>query len=283
MKFSKKEREELKNLSMQLFGSSSKWQKLLKASEFRAVLETKENPLAKKYVSLGNSKKEESTGTVLTLEKAINKGYFKSEKGQKILEEINARPVKQVSSRQPTFEELRDSLIDNIDIQKLAMCDQHEMATIVAYRLIKDILKMTILLDITEEERPSFNQILATLPEDLQERIKKLVPEKDQEKNPSAYPVNGLEMIKEMVYALKDMDAAAKEYVSILNEKNITKSSNQNLIEGLPIDQYINQMRRKTNALKKYMQLKPEYYKEKQKRELAKQQKASEEVTSTQE
>lgn len=251
MRFSKQERKILNDLSMQLFGSSSKWQKLLNVPEFRVVIGVEENPNAQKYVSLANSKKNGSSGTVIRLEKAIEKGLFKSEKGEKNLEEIMSKNVKNVKSRTPTFEELRDALIDNIDIQKLSMCDKHELATIVAYRIIKNTLNLTIVLDITEEEKVDFDQILSSLPEELQEKIKKYIPDKDQEKNPNALPINGLEMIKEIVYALKDMDMATNEYLNILNEKVIVKKTNPDIVDNLPLNQYINKLRRNYNKTKK--------------------------------
>jgi hypothetical protein len=271
MKFSKQERQELNKLSMQLFGSSSKWQKLLSKPEFRVIIETKEDETATKYVSLNNSRKQNSFGTILTLKKAIAMGLFKSEKGQEILNSINEKKVKKVLSREPSFEELKTMLIDNIDIQKLAMCDEHELATIVAYRLVHNSLNMTVVFDITEEEAPFVENIVASLPYELQERVRKLIPTKDAEKNPNALVIKGLETVKEISYILKNMEDAEKDYISLMEEKQIPRQKKQNIIEGLKIEEYISSQRRKINARLKDMQIRPEYYKKKEEKRKLKQ------------
>jgi len=267
MNLTKAQRDELNNLSLQLFGVSSKWQSLLSRPEFRVVTETIETQDAPKFVSLSNSKKNRS-GTVITLAKAIAKGVFKGEKGEELLKKINETPVRKVQSREPTFEELRQSMIDNLDLQKLGRLSLDELATVVAYRLVNNSLGFSVQLEVREADQAGYDEILGTLSDELKAKVATLTPPPEA-RNPNSVTLDGLTVMKELAIVVGHPDKAFTDYVNLLAGPTAPKKQAE-LIKGLTVNQFINKMNRSKNKLARDKQARPEYYARKEARAKAK-------------
>ncbi|MEM4379066.1 MAG: hypothetical protein QXL01_00065 [Thermoplasmatales archaeon] len=275
MNLTKSQRKELNQLSLQLFGVASKWKSLLSRPEFRVILGKKETYGQQKYVSLHNSNKSR-TGTVMKLETAIARGFFESkdkkqhEKAQELLKKIQEQPIVVVDSREPTFEELKQSLIDNIDIQKLSRMKAPELAMIMAYRLVNDQLKDKILLDVKETDKEDFDKILASMSDEMQMKIKAFLPDPPKESSKSI-SIDGLLFIKEAALCLTNPEEASAVYITLLANVDITPKGNTNLIKGLTVQQFMNKINRKRNEMLRDKQKRPEYYAAKEAKAKAKQ------------
>lgn len=272
MSFTKPQREELNNLSNQLFGTTSKWQKLLNKPEFRVVTETVDSDKKKRYVALHNSKKNRA-GTVLSLDKAVARGLFSGVNGEELLKNIKETPVKVVESREPTFDELRQTLVDQIDLQKLGRLADHELGTVVAYRLVNNNLNFSINLSVKESDQENFNQILNTLSEDLKEKINK-INLKAEDKNPNAIDFDGLTFIKDVAFVVGHPDEAFTDYVNLLAEP-LNLQSREAPVKVL--QQQMNSWNRKRNNIAKDKQKRPGYYAQKELKTLAKAKEATKE------
>lgn len=158
--FNKKEREILGQLSLQLFGTSSKWQKLIRTPHFRVTESVEDFKLT--HVKDGPR--------IVRLDTAQNLGLIKN--GQEIPE------VPRTISREPTFNELHEMLSSRLIEMKLALMSDDEQIDVLSYLFSKKRQPRNPLLAVQDPQDPEFRKTIdglcALMPPEYGDYIKRV-------------------------------------------------------------------------------------------------------------
>jgi len=161
--FTLEQRVELKSISALLFGSSSKWQKLLKDPNYQIITNVNTLPNAQQYVRL-------KTGTYRK-DKAVKLGLIKEGDAKKV------PLVTKVESRLPTFDEFKKSLQSILDSKLMTVLPIEDRCQLMAWRCVRgyNIYPTAYPIGLVREKDEQYNNNMASLLKTLGEDDRELV------------------------------------------------------------------------------------------------------------
>lgn len=194
MKLNKKSREEIGSLSRLVFGSSSKWQKLLTDPNFQVLDETIEpTEEESKYVGVVN---KNGSKTIVSRDKAKTLG---------LIEEDASNTYKKYAYRQMNEDELRKYLSDCLDSMILACVPPDELPTVYAQRLVEKRLKYSYALKAIDEDKEKINKLMES--EDFPAFLKDSVLDAlsvDEQTAKQIGELDGVSMVEALIVANKE-------------------------------------------------------------------------------
>lgn len=152
---SRKEREELNAMSLELFGVSSKWQKLL----------------ARQRIHYGWKVDERATEERQAQAKMLKASGVDSPE----IEAALTSEVKTPLFRLHTLSEVKEAMRQALDANEYARLSPSEGAKKAAKQFIEKSLSVEISLLLSDEEKPIYENMLVDVPKELSDQFTKLV------------------------------------------------------------------------------------------------------------
>jgi len=195
--FSKAERLELEELSFEYYGSRAAYQKIArKARVPDQMFERKNQPV---YVRGKN-------GAVMKLTTAIAKGLIKPDKDGKLPDAT--RTESRATFRELTFEELRNDMTSALEVKRFSAMPPVQMLLTVASRFVARTLINMPYVVVPENAANDFAELLALVPTDRQDEIKKQVVPNG---NPKEFCVDGIQLLTDVVFCVTQPDEARNQ------------------------------------------------------------------------
>lgn len=210
MQINRKQRDELNNLSLELFGSSSRWQKMVNNGSFRITVDRKELDGAKNYVQFQRGVHDKRPGTVMTLDKARNRG----------VEQENTKVYKNVT-RLPTFEEVKAGLQKSLEMSLMSRMTAEELSAVLAYDLVLERLEYRFQLNTKDAKPEEIEQLIGKCPEKVQDVLKNSI--KTADNDVSGIPLDTVTFLSDVIFALNHRDAARDLYEKSFSEAKTRK------------------------------------------------------------
>jgi hypothetical protein len=214
--FTKEQRAELSRLSVILYGTASKWQKLYDQGQFKIPDGTREIEEKVETIQFPRTKTGKS-GQIVGLKKAIERDYVK----EGVVPETRKRTV--TDYREPTYDELVKALNLTMDAQRIAHLRDEELIQVIAHRYVKGELQFPVCL--TMKDGPEYAQLvdemMLSVPEARREEIKGLILAGD--KKITGLPVDAFTFISDFVFALTQPDAAKAMAVDAVESVDLSE------------------------------------------------------------
>ncbi len=172
------QRDQLAALSIKLTGVSSKWQKMLK-----------ETKIFVKYEEYGKSTRE----------------YKKAVQDHKALiasgENLEFQAPKRAIYRSPSYEELINSLIYFSDLEDYKKASPEDLAKKSAAEFLNKKLSVALALDVKNDEKVEFDELLKSVNAEFHEWIGKMVmaPAVQSQQSVAMVRVNGINFLKNII------------------------------------------------------------------------------------
>lgn len=189
--FTREQRSRLESLSLDLFGTASKWQKVLKDPNLQVLESVDEVKVEHQFIE-------------------VKKGKFQCVKVTEEQLKKAGQPLTQMkpSYRQMNYDELENALIAALEMKNFAQLNA-QGETALYEELVKRYKKGTILnrpwLIVADTDRPEFDELFKDLPEDQKEVLKAYVVPNG---NPKVFSVNGIKFVTELMYQNNYVDKA---------------------------------------------------------------------------
>lgn len=241
--FNKSERQELNALSLKVYGTETAWVKLLNDPKYQIVTGKREES-GQKYVQYQT--KDGKPGTVITLEKAIEKYGFQA------TDEQLSRPIVITESRQATFEEMKTALTAALEMAIHSQLSIEERQHVFAHMFAsgKLVYRLSLELPDSEQTKAAFEEQLSFLSDDQKERVKEMLTSAD--KKVEGIPVDAYGFVSDAVFCKNHEEKAAELTYDYLAEaaKKVSSpkkaSLNQDLQKKL-YSQAVNKAKREHN------------------------------------
>lgn len=201
--FNRKEREELNSLSMELFGSSSRWQKMISNESFRVTVGEKEVPGSQQYIRFQRSRKDPRPGTMMKVEKAIALGRVK--------DDIELGVKKLQVRRIPTFVELKTALEANLEMVLMSQMTPEELSCVLAHDLVANRLQYAFALSVSPETKDEEIQtLIEKCPENLRDTLKNSIKTADNDLK--GVQLDALTFLSDVIFCVNHKDASRELY-----------------------------------------------------------------------
>ena len=214
MLFTKDQRTALNQLSKTLYGSESKWLKLLEQGQFNIPTGTREEEEAVDTVQLPG--KGGKKGTILKVATALVKGLINGDTVPK----TRKRTVTEF--RAPTFEDMVKAFSTMIDAQKVSRLKDNDLIQVLAVRYVDKTLTFPLSLDVKDgpEYSKLFEDLLALVPADRLTEIKALVP--TAESPAKGLPVDAFTFVTDFLFALGNPAIAQAQAQEAIDSVDLT-------------------------------------------------------------
>lgn len=214
--FSKQERAELNKLSKELFGTESRWRKMLDDPKYRIVVDTVETD-EKQYVQFMRKKGDNRPGTVVGMDKALERGMVQLKEGE------NRPKSKRSITREPTFMEMKIAFEQNLDMMLLSYMEKDEQAEVFAKRMLDGNLVYKFYLVKDEKtQQEDVDSLLAMVPDDLREKIVAAIVSYEKVNDKDVY-FDVLHFLGNITFAKNNKEAADAEYEKIMSDARANK------------------------------------------------------------
>lgn len=187
MNLTRLQREELNSLSKLLFGTESKWTKLMNSPSFRIATDSSFTD-KKSYMRLKN-------GSLMLTEKAITK------------------PI----TRQPSYEEIRSYLYFLLDEKALSNLNHLQLSHVMAFKYAnKDVSHLVSLIHNDDEQTNlKVDSLVNSLPGETKDFISKLLSERKEIKGIN---LDTLDFLTNLVFSVNHPEEAKKLHDDYINE-----------------------------------------------------------------
>jgi hypothetical protein len=269
--FSREERNSLDSLSLELYGSSSRWQKLLKDPQFRVTTGVHHDENARQYVQFSRKRGDNRPGTTMRKEKALELGLIKEDpaKGEKGC----SIPI----TREPTYEELLEAMRQNLDATLLSVMSPNDLRLVLAYRYVNGSLNRRIALAKSpgdEKYNKDLNVLLASISEEPREELKKMIV--NAPKDSPIAPLDAMEFVTDYIFVKSNDELAQEQMDIIMKEARTVYKKHLNSMPGLFLQQQLIETRtsrptRKATKKKTMAEMEEEHKKLNKRRKLERQ------------
>lgn len=199
--FTKQQRQVLNDLSLELYGVSSRWQKVFKDPSFRIPTEQRTEEGATQYVRLSNRKS--GGGTVMKRETALRLGKIKED-------ELPPKGRIIVDGREPSFDEFVTTLKESIEVAKISVLSGDKLTQVLAQRYTTDRLPGRV--DLITQADPQYtadvDALLKVLDEEKVKYLKSMQCTAQQRHG--GVPVDALQFVSDVVFATNHPAEAAE-------------------------------------------------------------------------
>jgi hypothetical protein len=212
--FNRQQREELNKLSELVFGSSSRWQKLIKDGTFRVYENDRFDGALNKYVRLKD-------GSLMSVEKAVEKGFHK------LNDEEEAKGRSVIQTREPTFEEIKKGLEDNLEMLRLTKLSNEHFITVVAHKkATNQPVNISLVTKEDAEYQKTLEELCSVVPEARREEIKSLIVKSGEK--PIGYPIDAVQFVTDFIFSLNHTNDSAALVHQVLNSVVLNHKQNKN-------------------------------------------------------
>lgn len=214
MLFTAQQRTALNQLSKTLYGSESKWMKLLAQGQFNIPTGTREQEEDVETVQLPG--KGGRKGTILKVATALAKGLINKDT-------VPAKRTRTITEfRAPTFEDMVKAFTTMIDAQKVSRLQDNDLIQVLAVRYVDKTLTFPLSLDVKDgpEYAKLFEELMALVPADRLEEIKALIP--TVESPAKGLPVDAFTFVTDFLFALGNPAVAQAQAQEAVDSVDLT-------------------------------------------------------------
>lgn len=212
--FSKAERERLSQISQELFGSDTHWQRIWKKQRVPDGTTEIESP---RYLRLKN-------GQIITAETAVRRGLLPAQieaaPEENFKDNLKPQPLtekrKQLSYRQANFPEFEKAMLTALETKHFSEMAPVQMILTAAVKFLKgELLNMPFLV-VGENSQKDFDDLLELIPEGKRAEAKE---RKVPNGNPHLFCIDGVQFLSDVVFAAAQPEKAAEMLEEYANAK----------------------------------------------------------------